>query len=257
MNQNLSCVLGAGLETRSLPEIAILVIPPGPRVKPIRHEKIAHAVMDYIWSQKGDLLVQASHAINPTGTHYLGLFDVKTQSARDFRWLIAATNGTDGTAVFNLHSGIVIPDAEMSFVFHHTDIMIRRGNNLDDDELQALVNETLLRMRDHYNLCFERMDHLKSCKLTNQAACELICAILGVEVIAGRSAHEFINAWKKPPFAYMKPRTMWSLYCLCAWFLKRLRAHVLIERTQNLNHFFDDMAKFDKKPTRWVQDAFA
>ena len=255
--ERISCVLLAGTEPRSIKEIALIPAYHGPRILPIRHEYIAAAVEDYVDCDPSCRLVDAFHACPENAARYIGLFDVKTTGCDDFRWVIGATNSMDGTLSFSLHSGIVIPGAEMAIAFHASERLIGRKGYVPREEIPNLVNENLFILRDHYNLCIERMDHLKSCKLTSPAAAELILSLFGTEVIAGRMAYEFIMAWKKPQFDYLKPRTMWSLYCLCAWFLKRLRDVVMIDRTMNLNHFFDDMSKFDKKPTRWVQSTFA
>lgn len=257
MSPRISCVLGDGLELHSIVEIRAMPTIPGPRISPIRHEYIAEAIQKYIDTDTQQRLTDSMHAITENAAKYFGLFDVKTEMAKDFRWVIAATNAIDGTGSVMLHSGIVLPEVEMAIAFHHSEVVVKRTGYLPQDELDILVNETLLKLRGHFNLAFERMDHLKSCKLTSATSAELVMALLGTEVIAGRLAHEFILAWKKPPFEYIKPRNMWSLFCLCAWFLKRLRAKVLLERTQDLHSFFDDMSKFDKKPTRWVQATFA
>jgi hypothetical protein len=256
MNTRISLTMGDGLEQCSLTDIKLLPLCENCSAFPIRHETIALSLTRAVELQ-GDKVRDSFHAITPDRAKYVGIFDIQTPESSDFRWAVMATNANNGASAFELHTGIVIPAAEMSVGFQFTDMIMKRNRLLVLDELQDLVNESLVKLKDYYNLSFMRMEHLKSKKLTREEASDIIVRLLGTEVVAGRLAHELITLWTKPQLDYLKPRTMWSLFCLSLWLLQRLRAYAIVDRTTDLHHFFDDISKFDKKPTRWVQKTFA
>jgi len=256
MSERISLTLGDGLEPISTHALAGLPIKPGPQIAPIRHHTIQEMVVASL-DQFGYRMKDSFHAVAKEGARYVGLFDILVNETRDYRWGIMATNANDGSKTMWLHSGIILHGADNTFSVHCSDEVFKSHRFFTSDELQVLVNESVTRLNDHFNLMEHRMEHLKGKKLTSAEGHHLICNIIASEVVAGRVAAELIDRWNNPDFEYLHPRTMWSAFCLCSWFLKRLRPAALVERTINLHHFFDDVAKFNKKTTRYKQTAFA
>ncbi len=250
----LSIPLSRPFEIANRSEVSTVRLTPGQRINPIRHEAIIDSIFAY--AEKHDFIIRDEfNALGNDGARWLGLFQLSQD--REIDWSILFHNANDGSGVLSVTSGICLPEVDKAVIFSEEQKVIRKYGFVTPDELQVLVNEKLEFVREHYNLEFERMEHYKNHRLTRESGHDIICRLLDQEVIAGRLAHELISTWKNPPWVYLKPRTLWSLFLLCGWFLNRLNVFVLVERTTNLHHVFDEIARFDKKPTIWTQDRFA
>jgi hypothetical protein len=233
--------------------IPALNIKPGMLLEPIRHQRLYEIMGRLPYPQLGEF-----HAATPSGYGYFGLYEYGLPPDDDeLRWVLAVTNYNDGTEALRISSAISICEVERALSFHHDITGLKKFNRVIPDQLEELVNEKAEACKDHFNLEFERMEHFKKQKLTKERAHDLLCTAIDREVVAGRLAAELIFTWKDPKWEYLKPRTLWSMFCLLSWCHNRLKAPVLIERTINLHHFFDEIGGFNKKPTRWVQSRFA
>lgn len=257
MNNRISVPLQIGMQSVSLAELEIKP-PSGRSLFGIKSSLIVELVSNYVGAQSRMKISDSFYACDETDDMFQGFVMVKEPRLSDFHWIIGMTNANAGRSKgFDLHSGIVIPWMENCIAIMHSERVIKKYQFFAKDDLQVLVNERLDVLREHFNLHHERETHYKKIKIDNADAHDIICKMISTEVMAGRSSKRLLDAWHKAPFDYVKPRTVWSLYCLSAWLLNHLTAPEMIERTIMLHHFFDDVAKFDKKPTKWVQTTFA
>lgn len=253
MRPKLTCEVHTPLEEILPGQIAALPIRPGVLLEPIRHIRLYELMTNLPYPQLGEF-----HTASPDGAKYFGLYEYGLPPDDDeIRWVLAVTNCNDGSEALRISSAISICGVSRALSFHFDVTGLKKFNRVERESLADLVTETAERCKDHFNLEFERMEHFKKHKLTKEAAHDLLCTAIDREVVAGRLAAELISTWKSPMWDYLKPRTLWSMFCLLSWCHNRLKAPVLIERTINLHHFFDEIGGFNKKPTRWVQSRFA
>jgi hypothetical protein len=238
------------------------VIPPPPdKLFPIRGDLLADMVFDYVASV--DLKVTDTfYGASKDGNEFYGLFSVGPHNDSDFEWIIGITNdNSSGGGIvrgsFEAHSGVSFPFVGNAMSFSKTVKIAEKKCRIDKDDLRSLVNENLTMLREYFNLEYERESIFKARKLKPEEASHIIMQVIERNVMAGRLISEFLDEWRNPKFEYLKPRTLWSLFVQCAWFLNRLQAPILIDRTVMLHHLFDEIAKFNKKPTKWVQSTFA
>lgn len=239
----------------SYSEVQALGIVSGSRMFTMRHDTIMPMIQDYIDSSALRLR-DALHAMSHNGLRYLGLFQITGFTDKELDWVIAATNANDGFGGFDLVSGFCVPDFETMSSFHEEATIIKRKTSLIDTvQVKTLVNEKMGYLRDSYLIEYQRMAHYKSVKLTEATAHHFICKLLSTEIVAGRSAHEFITTWDQAAHReiYIKPRTMWSLFCHANSFLARLKHHEMIERSMELHTLFDALSNFHIKPNQWLQ----
>lgn len=221
----------------------------------ISHRAVADMIEDYFEKNTVFNIRDTFHAVYHGGYRYAGLFQLNA-SPYDVDWLVAATNANDGRGSLVIHTGCVLRDFRCTLSFNHSRKVMKKYTYISPDELKALVNESLVESKDYYAVESDRMDHYQKTKLSAELAHHTICRLIETEVVAGRLAAEFINRWNNPE-DYIKPRNVRSLFTLASFMLNRLRTSELIERTQTLHDFFDDVAKFNKKPTTWIQTRFA
>lgn len=248
----ISIALHEGATPTSRPELSVLQTKPGFSLTPIRHiaavESVSAAIPD-------GSIVDEFHAISHGGSRYTGLFEVNENW--EIRRLIGVTNANDGTGTLDLHSGISVPAFDRIILFQNSHTIFKKYTYVPEEQIRLLVNEKVHEMREEFNCMLERMDHFKQIKLADRDAHHLICETLYTEIVAGRVAHEFIHKWRKPDNAYLDGKNLWSLFLISSWFLNRLKAPQLIERTKQLCDLFDKFARFTPKQTTWVQTQFA
>lgn len=261
MKLRISAPLKNSMEPMSYSELRTLPTPPD-RLWPIRPDFIADMVFEYVEKFGLGKIEDAFFGASHDGNEFYGLFSVPANSLQDFKWVIGATNDNQSgggivRGSFEIHSGFILPYVGNAMAFSRSILIAEKKKYIPKEDIQALVNENLDVLREEFNLEFDRESHYKARKLKPEEASHIILQVIDRDVMAGRLISEFIDEWKKPQFEYLKPRTLWSLFCQCAWFLNRLQAPILIERTIKLHHLFDEIAKFNKKPTKWVQSSFA
>jgi hypothetical protein len=198
------------------------------------------------------------YASDDTGETLQGFISVREKNLADIKWVIGMTNSNgERSRGFYLHSGFVVTEVSSAVSISASEKVITKYSFFTNDELKTLVTERLDYLREFYLLEYERESHFKKIRLSSAEAHNIICDMIRRDVIAGRLSKEMLDLWHKPTAEYLRPRTMWSLFCLSSWLLNRLNVPVMIERTTNLHHFFDEVADFNKKPTKWVQSTFA
>lgn len=235
-------------------ELSLITVVAGQRLNPVRHIMVRDFVREALLPLRRKIKDEF-HATSHKGNRYIGLFHTD-KSYLEMDWVLAMTNANDGSGSMELHSGVAFPDLEYAQTYHETRIVLRKYGFLSTDEIQALVNENVELMQQHFNLEVMRMDHYKQITIAPEKAHHIICRVIQTNIIAGRVAFELIQRWSEP-FPYLKPRTLWSLFVLCSWFTNRLRSTEMISRSEELHNFFDDIAHFDRKATKWVQTQFA
>lgn len=253
MTQRISCPLRIPFQPSSLPLVRAA------RLNTSRKNPVEHYVLIQAVTQHGDAqLFDFFHAMTEDEQDYFGLFSFDTDPpSDDFKWVIALLNSNSGDDAIEMHSGIVLPSVSNALSFHYGSGPVKKYTGQTDNDVQALVNEKMYEFRRHFNIQFDRCESFKAQKLTHEAAHHIFCLAIQKEIISGRSAFELLQLWNRPDWPYLKPRTLWSLFCLFSWSLNRLKAPVLIQRTMELYDFFNEIGRFKQKPTAWVQDRFA
>lgn len=226
------------------------------RVNPIRHTVVIDLVTE--WFEANDHKIRDEfHAISHLGLRYIGLFNLKAKPMHDIEPILVVTNNNDGKSALEFHSGMAISDVNESIGFHQSFTVLKKIGFTPDEELKSLVNENLIRAKECFHVEYEREERFKKIKLTPENAHHLICTLLQTEIIAGRVAFELLTGWNKPEADYLKPRTLWSLFVHCLTFTNRLKSIQHIERSKSLHEFFDEIAGFHMRQTKWVQQTFA
>lgn len=244
---------GEGSITR--PQLAVLTLTPDTRINstrnPIRHISIVEYITDWI-KENGLKIRDEFHAVSHLGFRYIGLFHIKGELG-DIEWMVGITNNNDGKAAVELHSGFTVPAVEDSIGFHKSFTVTDKRGSYTPKEIRSLVNENMSNARQLFNVEHERIEIYKKLKLTPEKAHHIICLLIQSEIVAGRLSFETLIDWNDPKVAYLKPRTLWSLFVHCLTFINRLRTIHHIERSKALQQFFDELAGFVPKPTKWVQ----
>lgn len=252
MHRRASFKLCEGENGISRPELAVLKPVSIGRVNPIRHIVVVDLVSE--WFEANNCKIKDEfHAISHLGLRYIGLFTLKAKPMRDIEPVLAITNNNDGKSALEFHSGMSIPDVQESISFHHSENVVSKIGFTPEDELKTLVNEKLLYLKEWFHVEYDREERFKKIKLTPEKAHHIICTLLQTEIIAGRVSYELLTNWNKPESDYLKPRTLWSLFIHCLTFTNRLKSMQHIERSKTLHEFFDELAGFHLKPTKWVQ----
>jgi hypothetical protein len=252
MYRRASLKLCEGESNISRPGLALIKPVAINKVHPIRHIVLVDMVTE--WFENNHCKIKEEfHATSHLGFRYIGLFHVRSMTMTDFEWVVVITNNNDGKSALELHSGIVLPEVQESIAFHHSSTVLKKLGFTPEDELKSLVNETMSSLREWFNVEYDRCDAYKKLKLSTEKAHHIICTLLQTEIIAGRVAFELLTGWNNPESDYIKPRTLWSLFVHCLTFTNRLKSIQHIERSKSLHGFFDGLAGFVPKPTKWVQ----
>lgn len=233
---------------------------PGLSLNPIRHISALEALLTAISDIEDMNPIEEIHTIGYNQARYYGFIrikDARLSDNIDIDWVVGICNKNDGTGATELHSGMhITPYGGVVMISSYNQIVQRKGLRLLDD-LQPLVNENLALALDCFSVQLDRMEAYKEIKIDNPKAHDIIGRLMKEKILSGRVAAVGIDEWHKPTSDYIKPRTIWSLFCLCGFLHSRLKGYEMIERNVLLHQFFDSVAKFNKKTTTWIQSRFA
>lgn len=233
-------------------ELRVVPIEFSGQIDPIRHIEIFEEVESQLLAIDYNVKDEF-HALTKGNLRYAGLIVSKAIWMTDWDWCLLITNNNDGKGAAEIHSGIVFRDVAECIAFHVSFTLFKKVGYLSKEDMRALVNENIDKCRDYMKLEDERMTAYKKIKISREVAHNIICELLMTEIVAGRCAFEVLTDWNNPQVDYIKPRTLWSLFVHCLVFINRLKTIHHIERSKQLHEFFDEVAKFNSKPTKWVQ----
>jgi hypothetical protein len=235
-------------------ELEQIVTPIGSHINPIKHFEVHDYLMNAITETTRYRVRSVINGVSHGLKRYYGLFEVTGTPEPNINWSIIIDNFYDRFRSIELHSGIIIPTATPCVTVSHR-ITAMRKDTKSNELRQSLVNETLQELIPHLNLEIERMNVYKTIKLTPELAHHYICKILSTGIIQGHVATTMIDGYDHPKDHYLQPRTLWSLFAHAHTILQRLKLPELITRSIELHDFFDELARFEKQPNQWAQQA--
>lgn len=247
-----------GSRRLSFKELAALPAPVGDerRIFPIAHSYLVDRVFDGI-EKEGLLLRDAVYTVSHGDARLFGLFELVSTSVNDSEqsWIIAVTNANDGTDGISIYGGTLI-HAPQVIIFHEELSVIKRHSEESLVALDESVAAAIKKLHEHWNVNHDRSIAYKQLSLTPEKADHFIADAIWSEVVAGREIASLLSIYRKP-IPYLKPRTLWSLYSCIGVILNKLKPPQLIDRTIKLTSYFDHLASFKLKPSKYTQTYFA
>lgn len=231
------------------------------RVFPIHHEYLVSLVLESAMAE-GFRLKDSLYSTSHGGFRFFGLFQFAEKdmavnfpppSPSQIGWIVGASNANDGTDGVLMWSGVRIVDTNA--IAFNDELTIAKRHT--EDAMLALPDQIrggMRKMHEHWNINAERFDCYAEQSLTIEDAHHLICTAIKEEVIAGREINALLTLYHK---TRGRGRGLWTLFSCCVQILNKLKTPQMIERTIQLHNLFDQFAKFNKRPSPWIQTRFA
>lgn len=221
---------------------------------PIQHEYFVSEILSSAKNQ-GLRLKDSLYSVSHHNARFFGVMEFTSEVFRDdsFGWVLAASNANDGTDGISMYGGIRLYDKN-TLAFHEELSVVKRHSENAIIHLHDTVAGAVRKLHEHWNLNQERASAYSELSLTIELAHHIICEAITKEVIAGREINALLTS-------YHRARTigggLWTLFKSCVEILNKLKAEPLILRTIELHHIFDQYARFDKRPSPYIQTRFA
>lgn len=210
MSLNLMLHCGANAVERNA--LSGVVLPASTKTfQPLGHDYLADMVQDEL-EEAGLKVVGEAHGINPSGSKYFGMFEVRgTDAAKDYSTVIGMRNSNSKrfSAAIAVGSGVFVCD-NMCFsgdiiIGHKHTVNVQTGLR---DRLKEII-EGVLAMEAHQNA---RFNLYKETQLSDYHAEGLIVDLFREGAITTSQLPKVIEQWDEPDHKEFKHDNVWRLF---------------------------------------------
>lgn len=218
------------------------VLPPATdSFQPLAHDYFADMVQDEL-ENVGLRVVGEAHGINPSGSKYFGLFEVRGQdAANDYSTVIGMRNSNTKrfSAAVAVGGGVFVCD-NMAFT---GDIIVghKHTTNVQDalrNRIRNVMQDVLLMEANQVT----RYEAYKEKKLETRRAENLVIEMLRRNVISTHQLPKVVQQWDEPDHEQFARNNVWKLFNAVTESYKGTGIETIQRRSPELHNLLDDYA---------------
>jgi hypothetical protein len=189
-----------------------LIEPPQPTDSwfPLKHSLVLDRVRTTL-VDSGYEIQRQSLAISPEGHRFFATLDLRTRIMEGIALAVGIRNSTDKSMPIGFAAGerVFVCD---NLSFSSEIVIARKHTRFGEQRFNEALSNAVLGLRQYEAVAQERIDRLRHCDLSEDAANSYLLQAAEQGIVGWRLLPKVIQGYRHPCHEEFKPRNAWSLF---------------------------------------------